>query len=80
MFHARDAGAPNKDAILLHNLTFKLVLKYTWSLEEILKMLLCVNVDVLYFSEHAGDERRGEERRSGDFHSALWYARNLFSL
>lgn len=63
MLHARDAGAPNKDAFPLHNLTFKLVLKYTWSLGEVLKMLLCVNVDVLYYSEHAGDERRGEQVR-----------------
>lgn len=30
----KDAGVPNKDDILLYVLAFKLVLKYTWSLEE----------------------------------------------
>lgn len=33
------AGVPNKEVILLHILAFKLVLKYTPSLEETLKML-----------------------------------------
>lgn len=35
---------------------------------------------LMFFITVSMQETRGEERRSGDFHSALWYARNLFSL